>query len=186
MPETSSPNVEHARLVLCLPSPNRNLVPFSADVDDSPTHLPAVLLKAVPNETQQLGPKAGKMRPPAVTQGLYQPSLRPLPPWVPHQPCPFLGVPSPPSPQLTVSSHRRSSSMWRCCLARLTSQRPPRLFLGSSHMGSMPSWEAGWQINCLPSFKGKWGPSHLPRSHSSPSIGFHRPSSLLPPSSLYR
>lgn len=59
-----------------------------------------------------------------------------------------------PLPPLTVSSHRRSSSMWRCCLAMLSSQRPPRLFLLSSHMGWMPSCGEG-QINCLPLFKGK-------------------------------
>lgn len=52
LPETSSPNVEHACLVLCLPSPQGNFVPLGADIDDSPTHVSAVLLKALANETQ--------------------------------------------------------------------------------------------------------------------------------------
>lgn len=52
-----SPNVQHARLVLCLPRPHGDLVPLGSDVDDSPTHLPAVLLEALPDQAQQLGPK---------------------------------------------------------------------------------------------------------------------------------
>lgn len=40
---------------------------------------------------------------------------------------------------LTVSSQKLSRSDLRCCLDRVISHRPPRLFLSSSHMGSMPS-----------------------------------------------
>lgn len=147
-----SPNAQHTLLVLCLPRPYGNLVPLGSDVDDGPTHLPAVLLKALPDQTQQLEPK--KRRRMSLPGGHrvcpHHPETTAT-----HQPSPFPWEASPPSPSLTVSSHRWSSSLWRCCLARLTSQRPPRLFLLSSHMGSMPSWEAGLQINHLPLFRGK-------------------------------
>lgn len=43
---------------------------------------------------------------------------------------------------LTVSSQKRSKSSFLCCLLRVMSQRPPFLFLSSSHMGSMPSCNA--------------------------------------------
>lgn len=39
----------------------------------------------------------------------------------------------------TVSSQKRSRSALRCCLERVISQRPPRRFRSSSHMGSIPS-----------------------------------------------
>lgn len=90
---------------------------------------------------------------PSLDTGSTPPALRP-------PPLPKAHTASLSLPPLTVSSHRRSSSMWRCCLARLSSQRPPRLFLLSSHMGWMPSCGEG-QINCLPLFKGKWTPSSL-------------------------
>lgn len=53
----SSPNVQHARLVFRLPRPHSDLVPLGADVDDGPTYLSAVFLKALPDQTQQLDPK---------------------------------------------------------------------------------------------------------------------------------
>lgn len=43
----------------------------------------------------------------------------------------------------TVSSQKRSRSNLLCCLLSVISQRPPRLFLSSSHMGSMPSCSGG-------------------------------------------
>lgn len=46
----------------------------------------------------------------------------------------------------TVSSQKRSRSNLLCCLLSVISQRPPRLFLSSSHMGSMPSCSSG--SNC--------------------------------------
>lgn len=45
--------------------------------------------------------------------------------------------------QPTVSSQKRSRSNLLCCLLSVISQRPPRLFLSSSHMGSMPSCSNG-------------------------------------------
>lgn len=43
----------------------------------------------------------------------------------------------------TVSSQKRSRSSLLCCLLSVISQRPPRLFLSSSHIGSMPSCKRG-------------------------------------------
>lgn len=52
-----SPDVHDADFVLCFTCPQGNLVPFGADVHDSTTYLPAVFLEALPEQTQQLGPK---------------------------------------------------------------------------------------------------------------------------------
>lgn len=50
---------------------------------------------------------------------------------------------------LTVSSQKRSKSSFLCCLLRVMSQRPPLLFLSSSHIGSTPSWNTikkNWDV----------------------------------------
>lgn len=139
--EGFSPDLHHSGFVLCFTRPQGNLVPLSADVHDSATHFPAVFFKRVPEQTQQLGTKEEG-------RGSTPPALRP------RRSEAHARISSPAPPTLTVSSHRRSSSKWRCCLAMLSSQRPPRLFLLSSHMGWMPSCGKN-QINCLPLFKGK-------------------------------
>lgn len=51
-----------------------------------------------------------------------------------------------PAAKPTVSSQKRSRSDLLCCLESVISQRPPRLFLSSSHMGSIPSCSRG--SNC--------------------------------------
>lgn len=176
------PNVQHACLVLCLPRPHGNLVPLGADVDNSATHLPAVLLKALPNQTQQLGPKR-MMIPSAVAHGL--PSLRPLPPGDSDQPCPLPWGPS----SSSSHTHRLQPQAVQLTVALLLGEADqpaatPLIPAVFPH-GLDAILGGGRQVNCLPLFKGKWRPNHLPRACSSPSTGLHRPRSLVPPSPLY-
>lgn len=70
-----SPNEHHAGFVLCLAGPQGDLVPLGADVHDSSTHFPAVFLKTVSEQTQQLGPKEC----PSSDTGSTPPAWRPLP-----------------------------------------------------------------------------------------------------------
>lgn len=133
------PDVGDPLLVLRLAGPDGDLVPLGADVDDGPAHLVAVLVEHLPNKAQEL---QGRLR------------------WSCQGSEPRRGgdttttTTPPPDPTggqgaaLTVSSQKRSSSVCLCCLARVMSQRPPRLFWLSSHMGSMPSWGRGRAGGC--------------------------------------
>jgi len=128
-PKAVLPDVGDPFPVLRFPGPDGNLVSLGADVDDGPAHLIAVLVKHLPDEAQQL--PGGEGDPRTVPAGARcgsrgNTAARTL-------------QASPSGATLTVSSQKRSSSVCRCCLARVISQRPPRLFWLSSHMGSMPS-----------------------------------------------
>lgn len=48
----------------------------------------------------------------------------------------------------TVSIQKRSRSLCLCCLLRVISHRPPSLFLSSSHIGLIPSWNNKRQRKC--------------------------------------
>lgn len=48
----------------------------------------------------------------------------------------------------TVSIQKRSRSLCLCCLLRVISHRPPSLFLSSSHIGLIPSWNIKRQQKC--------------------------------------
>lgn len=131
-PSTALPDVGDPLPVLRLPGPDGDLIPLGTDVDDGPAHLIAVLIEHLPDEAQELrrgeGPQAGLR---AAAGGCR---------------CP--------DPVRTVSSQKRSNSVCLCCLARVMSQRPPRLFWLSSHMGSMPSWD---REGMLTTARASWG-----------------------------
>lgn len=140
------PYVRDGLFVLVVCGPHGYFVPFGAHVNDSSAHVIAVVIKGFAHQTQKL---QGEQLPGKNSRLLESNAFGS----VLHLLCRCVsrcfviktgarwdGLSAVCSPsQHTVSSQKRSRSDLRCCLDRVMSQRPPRRFRSSSHMGLIPS-----------------------------------------------